>query len=149
MKILGKNKSAFFHYEVLETFNAGLVLEGFEVKSLKAGHFNFKGAYVSFEKNEPYLKFFHISPYKFSHLEDYNPQKPRKLLLNKKEVTYLLEKSKKKGLTLIPLEVFSKNNLVKLKIGLCRGKKLYDKRKILKERAIKKEADQLLKKRKI
>lgn len=146
MKILGKNKAVSLNYEVLETFTAGIVLEGSEVKSLKSGHFNFKGAYVTIDNNEVFLKSFHISPYRFAQNENYDPQKPRKLLLNKKEINYLLGKVKEKGITLIPLEVFVERNLVKVKIGLCRGRKLYDKRRILKERAIQRESEQILKK---
>lgn len=146
MKILGKNKEALLNYEVLETFIAGIVLEGSEVKSLKAGHFNFKGAYVSVEGGEIFLKSFHISPYRYARNENYDPEKQRKLLLTKKEINYLLGKVREKGITLIPLEVFSERNLIKVKIGLCRGRKLYDKRRILKEKAIQREAEQTLKK---
>ncbi len=133
-KILTKNKKAFFDYEILESFEAGIVLIGSEVKSVKAGHIQLKGSYVGLRGNEAWLVGTHISPYKPG--EKFEPTRPRKLLLNKKEVLYLYGKSKTAGITLIPTEVYLKKNLIKITVSVARGKKKYDKRETQKKREL-------------
>ena len=147
MKIITKNKRAFFDYEILEKFEAGIVLTGPEVKSVKAGHISLKGSYVTVHEGELLLLNCHISPYKFAQnqLKDYNPTASRKLLVHKKEINYLIGKLKTKGLTLLPLSVYLKRNKIKLEIGLGRGKKKFEKREKIKKREAEREIKRALK----
>ncbi len=143
MTILALNKRARYDYEVLETFSAGIVLSGQEVKSAKAGQVSLKGSYVVFRAHkkgvEAYLINTHISPYRYaSKLDDYQPEGARKLLLKKREISYLLGKKEEKGLTLVPLKLYTERSLVKLEFAVVRGKKRYDKRETEKRRDIKK-----------
>ncbi len=143
MKEIAVNKKAYHDYEILETFEAGIKLLGSEVKSCKAGQVNLKGAYIKVAvtptKHLAYIIGMHIAPYKFARQEGYDPLRTRELLLHKKEILKLAGKVKEKGLSIIPLKLYQKNGLIKLEIGLCKGKKLYDKREELKKKAIKKE----------
>ncbi|MFH0988332.1 MAG: SsrA-binding protein SmpB [Parcubacteria group bacterium] len=137
------NKQAGFDYEILEKYDAGLVLAGQEVKSVKNGQMNLKGAYVAF-KHDPSPELFlinaHISKYKCAGpLPDYDPTHSRKLLLKKDEIASLIGKLKQKGLTLIPLKVYTNRNLVKVEIGLGRGKKRFEKKDQKKEKDIERE----------
>jgi SsrA-binding protein len=134
MKIIAKNKKAHFDYEVLEKFEAGIKLLGCEVKSCKLGNINLKGSYVTFSGRKPFTKDISVSSYKFSPDPNFNPLRPRELLLHEKEIDKLLRYLETKGLSVIPLEMYLKNNLIKLLIGVCRGKKLYDKRESLKKK---------------
>lgn len=128
-----KNRKAYHDYEVLETFEAGIVLNGDEVKSIKAGRAQLKGSYVDIsDKLEAFIREAHISRYENSSRKEHDPTRKRKLLLNRKEIEKIALKLDQKGLTAIPLELYPKKGLIKLKIGLCRGKKLYDKRASLK-----------------
>lgn len=133
-KTLAKNKKAFFDYEILETLEAGIVLSGSEVKSVKAGHIQLKGSYVSVRGEEIWLVSAHISPYKPG--KAFEPERTRKLLLRKKEINYLAGKSRESGITLIPTEVYLKNNLIKVAVSVGRGKKKYDKREVKKKREL-------------
>jgi SsrA-binding protein len=146
MKIIAKNKRAYFDYFVVETLEAGLVLTGAEVKSVKAGHINLKGSFVSLLDGTPKIVNCHISSYKHAKTKqsNYDPTGPRKLLLNKKEVSSLIGLSKQKGLTLLPLSVYTKNGFVKVELGLCKGKKQHDKRDILKKKAVNREIAQAM-----
>jgi SsrA-binding protein len=119
---------------MLDTIEAGIVLSGSEVKSVKEGKIQLKGSYVSIQDNEAWLVNAHISPYKPG--VSFDPEQPRKLLLKKKEINYLIGKSKEKGLTLIPTEVYLKKNLVKVSVTVARGKKEFDKREIKKKREL-------------
>ena len=142
-KVIAKNKKAYFDYEVKETLEAGLVLTGPEVKSAKKGQMSLKGAFVSFHNNKAGLSSTHISRYKpAGKLLDYDPERWRELLLHKKQIAYLQGKFSQKGLTILPLSVYTSGRLVKAQIGVCRGKKLYDKRQDLKKKAIDKEIKQ-------
>lgn len=130
-----QNKKVRFDYEILETLEAGLVLSGQEVKSIRAKQIKLDGSYISLSHGEAFLKQAHISPYKFAGtLENYDPDQPRKLLLKKKELAYLAGKSEEKGLTIVPLSVYTKGSKIKIEIGIARGKKIHDKRRILKKR---------------
>lgn len=143
MTVLALNKRARYDYEVLETFSAGIVLSGQEVKSVKAGQVSLKGSYVIFRSSkkgpEPYLLNGYISPYRYaSKLEGYEAEAPRKLLLRKREISYLLGKKEEKGLTLVPLKLYTDRSLVKLEFAVARGKKRFDKRETEKKRSIQK-----------
>ncbi|MFA5050758.1 MAG: SsrA-binding protein SmpB [Patescibacteria group bacterium] len=135
--IIATNKKAYFNYEILETFEAGIILTGPEVKSAKYGKINLTGGYVSIN-NQGALELInvHISPYPpaFNVQQNYNPTHTRKLLIKKKEIRTLIGKMKVKGVTLIPLKVYTKGGLVKIECGLARGKKQWDKREAIKER---------------
>lgn len=135
MKIFSTNKQALRDYQILATYEAGLVLTGAEVKATKTGQMNLKGAYITINENqEPCLVGAQISLYKKAHLPYYNPQRTRKLLLHKKEIQSLTQKLKQKGLTLVPLKVYNKGGLVKLEFGLAKGKKKWDKRQATREK---------------
>lgn len=135
MPTLTTNKKVLFNYQVLEKFGAGIVLSGAEVKSVKAGQINLTGSYITTKDNEVWLVNAHISPYKMASTQrDYNPMHDRKLLLTKKEISSLIGKLSSKGLTILPLSVYTKGSLIKISIGVCRGKKQHDKREIIKKR---------------
>jgi len=135
MTALAENRKAYFDYEILEKFEAGLVLAGAEVKSIRAGRMSLTGSYVNFHNSEPYLIGASIAPYQPKNQPaEYDPSRTRKLLLNKKEIDYLLGKTKQKGLTLMPLKVYNKGRRIKIEIGLARGKKQYDKRAVISKR---------------
>lgn len=148
MKTLAINRQAKRNYEVLETFEAGLVLQGAEVKAARTGQINLKGAYVAInEKQELCLINAHISLYKKSSLPDYNPKRARKLLLHRKEINSLIGKLKQKGLTLVPLKVYTRGKRLKLEFGLAKGKKKWDKREAIKEKESRRRMERALKTR--
>lgn len=134
MPTLTTNKKAFHDYHILEKYEAGFVLTGPEVKSTKKGQINLKGSYVMARGNEIWLINCHISPYRMGNLKNYKPTRDRKLLLNKKEISSLIGKLQSKGLTVLPLSVYTKGSLVKVEVGVAKGKKEYDKREIIKKR---------------
>jgi len=132
---LAENKKALFNYEILEKTEAGLVLSGYEVKAVKNGQANLKGAYVTFHGKDALLTNAHISRYKQAgKMPEYDPERSRRLLLHKKEINYLRGKSQEKGLTVIPIRVYTKNRFIKVELAVCRGKKQFDKRESLKKR---------------
>lgn len=140
MAELAVNKRANFDYQILETFEAGLVLTGQEVRSAKNKRVNLKGAYVTLTGTEPYLLNMHIAKYdKAGDIPSYDAYRTRKLLLKKKEILYLVGKKQEQGLTLIPLKLYTKRNKVKLLFGLGKGKKKYDKREDIKQRDLKRD----------
>ncbi len=144
------NKKATFNYEILEKLEAGLKLSGTEVKSLKSGRLSFEGSYISFRENEAYWINATIPPYQPRNTPaGYNPGRPRKLLLTKKELKYLYGKSQEKGLTIVPLRVYNKRGQLKIEIGLVKPKKKWDKREVLKKRAHERDAQRELKERNI
>lgn len=137
MPTLATNKRARFDYDLLETYEAGVVLTGQEVKSIRQGNVSLKGAFVTIRDNEAWLTNAHIGLYeKAGPLPGYDPTHPRKLLLNKNELKTLLGKRKQSGLTLLPLSVYTKRNRLKIKVGLGRGKKKYEKREVIKKREV-------------
>lgn len=139
---LAENKKAFFDYEILEKLEAGLKLTGQEVKSAKAGQINLKGTFVTFHNGEAYVTNMHINKYKAAGpMPDYDPTHSRQLLIRKKQIAYLQAKSHEKGLTIMPLSVYTKGRLIKIEIAVARGKKLYDKRESIKNRELKRELD--------
>ena len=142
------NKKAKHDYQILEKFEAGIVLDGAEVKSVKTGHISLKNSYITIDKNqELWLIDCHIAHYKPASTgqKNYQPTKNRKLLLKKPEIAHLIGKSKQKGLTIIPISVYTKGSLIKLEIGVVKAKKKYDKREELKKRAVNKEIRQKMK----
>ena len=153
MKIFALNKRANYDYNILETFEAGLVLKGHEVKSIKNGHISLQGAYVIIRNNEAYLLNAAVSPYQQKNTpKDYDPTKTKKLLLHRKEIKYLIGKSKERGLTLVPIKVYTKEGKtsqgrgkLKLEFGIGRGKKKVDKRELIKKQEAKREIERKLK----
>ncbi len=138
------NRQALRDYYVDKGFEAGLQLKGNEVKSLRGGKANLKGSFAKIEKGELFLENMHISPYEYSR-EDYDPLRPRKLLLHGSEIRQIVAKLTQAGYTLVPLKVYFKRGYAKVELGLARGRKLYDKRKAIKEKQAKKEIDRALK----
>ena len=136
MKILSENKKAYFNYQILEKFEAGIVLIGQEVKSIRMGRINLKGSYVILDQNEElYLVGSNIPPYQPKNAPaDYNPERSRKLLLKKSEIKSLIGKTRQKGLTLIPLKVYTQKGRIKLEFAVVKGKKEKDKRESIKKR---------------
>src|SRR3989344_4515578 len=146
MASLVENKKARFNYEILETYEAGLELLGFEVKSLRKGQGSLEGAHVVVRGGEAYLVGVTIFPYQAGNTpKDYDPARTRRLLLTKKQIGELAEYENKKGLTIIPLSVYNKNSTLKLSVGVARGKKKYDKRETLKRRDTEREIRRTLK----
>ena len=149
-KIITKNKNGLFNYETIEIYQAGIVLSGPEVKAVKNGQISLKGSYVTIDpKEEAWLIKAHISPYKpaLNAQKTYDPDQKRKLLLKKKEISSLLGKNKQKGLTIIPINVYTKRGLIKVDIALARGKTKVDKRETIKNREAKREIQRTLKRR--
>lgn len=135
MPTYAENKKARFDYEILETYEAGLVLAGQEVKAIRTGHISLKGAFITFHGNDAMITNAHISKYKYAgRLLDYEPERSRKILLKKREINYLRGKAQEKGLTIIPISIYTKGRHIKVEIAVCRGKKKYDKREAIKER---------------
>jgi SsrA-binding protein len=131
---ISANRQAYHDYFVDETIEAGLVLTGTEVKSLRAGHVNLRGAYARVRQGEVWLEGMHIAIYEQGTYMNHDPLRPRKLLLHRRQIDRLVGKMQTKGLTLIPLRLYFSGNRAKVQLGLCRGKKLYDKREAIRER---------------
>jgi SsrA-binding protein len=153
MRTLAENKKAYYNYQILEKFEAGVSLIGQEVKSLKTRGVNLAGSYVVIKRPTEggYPEVFwigaKISPYQPKNVPpDYNPEKSRKLLLKKSEIKYLIGKSKQKGLTLIPLRLYTKNGKIKLEFGIAKGRRKFDKRELIKKREVEREIRRALKK---
>jgi len=145
------NRAAKFNYEILDKYQAGLVLQGHEVKAIKNGQMSLKGSYVTIRKT-PKLELFlvkaRVSPYKKAGpMPDYDPERPRKLLLQKSEISKLIGKIKEKGLTLVPLKVYNKQDLIKVEIGLAQAKKQYQKKEDKKRRDVEREIRRAMKTR--
>ncbi|MBT3418765.1 MAG: SsrA-binding protein SmpB [Candidatus Magasanikbacteria bacterium] len=146
MPTYAKNKKVFHDYEVLKTLEAGLMLSGQEVKSVRDGQINLKGSYVTFHKETPMLTNAHIAPYKFANLKgEYEPTRSRTLLFHKKEIAYLRGKIEEKGLTIVPLSVYTKGRHIKVEVAIVKGKKKYDKRQSIKTREQKRETARIMK----
>ena len=141
IKLVANNKKAYHDYFVDEKYETGLVLHGTEVKSLRMGQCSIKEAFVRIENEEVWIYGMHISPYEKGNIFNKDPLRPKKLLMHKSEIRKLLGKVKEKGYTLMPLQVYFSDSKAKVEIGLCRGKKLYDKRQDLAKRDQKREAE--------
>lgn len=140
-KIVAENRKARHDYYIEEQFEAGMVLVGTEVKSLRDGRVNLKDSYAKIKNGEVFVYQMHIGPYPFAYHGNHDPLRPRKLLLHKYEIKKLYGKVNEKGLSLIPLNVYFKNGKVKMTLGLAKGKRLYDKRETIKSRDAKRELD--------
>jgi SsrA-binding protein len=139
-KTIVTNKKAYYEFLILETFDAGVVLTGTEVKSIREGKINLTDAYCFIERSELFIRNLHISEYKLGNIYNHEPKRIRKLLLKRIEIKKLANKIKEKGLTIIPLKVyFSETGFAKIQIGLGKGKKLHDKRDSIKEKDLKRE----------
>lgn len=145
-KIIAKNPNAYHNYEILETIEAGIVLYGTEIKSIRAGKVNLKDSYATIEKNgEVYVYSMKISPYEHGNIFNKDSLRPKKLLLNKKEIHKLIGMITQKGYTLVPTKIYFKGNFVKLELGVGRGKKLYDKREDLKKKEAQRKMERYMK----
>jgi SsrA-binding protein len=140
-RLVTENRKARHDYEILETFEAGMVLTGSEVKSLRAGRANLKDSYARIDRGEAFLLNAHISPYAAASHFGHEPERNRKLLLHRSEIDKLTGRIQERGLTVIPLKIYFKNGRAKVLIGVGRGKKAYDKRESIKEREMRREAD--------
>ena len=148
MTTLAYNKRANFDYQISDKYEAGLVLTGQEVKSVRAGQASLQGAYVTLHQNDLYLINANVPAYKMAGpLPNYDPTRSRKLLLNKKEIHHLTVKLQQIGLTLIPLSLYTKHKKIKLELALAKGKKKFDKRRTIKEREEKRNVQRALKTR--
>lgn len=140
-RLIANNKKAYHDYFIDEKYEAGISLHGTEVKSLRLGQCSIKEAFVAVENGEVIIRQMHISPYEKGNIFNKDPLRPRKLLLHKYEINKIMGQSKMKGYTIVPLRVYFKDSLVKVEIGLARGKKLYDKRQDIARRDMKREAE--------
>jgi SsrA-binding protein len=149
IKLVCQNRKAFHDYEIVETVEAGLVLVGTEVKSLRDGRANLKDSYARIKRSEAFLYGLHISPYTHAYYDNHDPERVRKLLLHRQEIKRLLGKTQEKGFALIPLKIYFKEGKAKVEIALARGKKAYDKRESLKRKEETRELDRARKRYKI
>ena len=147
IKQIAANKKAYHEYFVLERFEAGIELIGTEVKSIRGGNINLKDSFCTVKDGELFVRGMHISPYEHGNRYNRDPVRPRKLLMHKREILKLNAKVMQDGLTLIPLSVYLSNSLVKVEIGLCKGKKLHDKRDVQAEKETKRNIERTLKER--
>lgn len=138
-KIIAQNRKAHFNYTVEDSIECGVVLEGTEVKSVKEGSISFNDSFALIENNEVWIQNFHISEYSYSSVFNHNPDRKKKLLLHKDQIKRLKRKVEEKGYTLIPLDFYLKDGCVKMTLGICKGKKQFDKRADIKERDINRE----------
>ncbi len=145
MKTIARNKKAYHDYEIIETYEAGIVLEGSEVKSVRAGRVNLKDSYAKVKNGELWVYNMHIAPYEKSSVFAPSPRRKRKLLMHKREIIRLKSKTEERGLTLVPLEVYiNDRGIVKVKLGLARGRKTYQKKQYLIERQKEREKEKEL-----
>lgn len=146
-KLIAQNRKARFNYSIEESIECGIVLEGTEVKSVKEGNMSFPDAFAEIINDEVWVKGLHISEYVYSSIFNHNPDRNKKLLLHKDEIKRLKRKVEEKGFTLIPLSFYLKNGRVKVDLGLCKGKKQFDKRADIKERDVHREMQREFRKR--
>ena len=146
IKIIAQNRKARFNYIIDDVFEAGLVLKGTEVKSLRQGRVNLKDAYARIKDGELYVYQMHISPYPFAFYDNHDPLRPRKLLMHKREIERLNAKVNEQGYTLVPLKIYFKKGKAKISLALARGKKKYDKRETIRRREEQREMDRARKK---
>lgn len=135
-RVVVTNRKAFHDYEILDRLEAGIALRGTEVKSLRNGGANLQDGYATIRKGEVWLINMHISPFDKGNINNHDPKRDRKLLLHKKEIRKLLAKTNEKGLTIVPLKLYFKKNIVKVELGIARGKRAYDKRQAIAKREI-------------
>ncbi|GIN70865.1 SsrA-binding protein [Bacillus sp. J14TS2] len=146
-KLIAQNKKARHDYSVEETYEAGMVLQGTEIKSIRAGRVNLKDSFARIQNGELYLHNVHISPYEQGNRYNHDPLRTRKLLLHRKEISKLIGESKEQGYSIIPLKIYIKNGYAKVLIGLAKGKKKYDKREDLKRKEAKRDIERAFRER--
>lgn len=146
-KVVAQNKKARHDYEIEETYEAGIVLTGTEIKSIRAGKVNLKDSYARIKDGEVFLLNMHISPYEQGNRFNHDPVRTRKMLLHKKEINKLIGLTKEKGYTLVPLKLYLKNGWAKVDLALAKGKKLYDKREAMKKRDAQREIERAFRER--
>lgn len=144
-RVIARNRKARHEYHLTEHTEAGIVLTGTEVKSVRAGKVQLKDGFVEFRNGEAYLCSVHVSPYSHGNRENHDPERPRKLLLRRREIDKLFGRTQAKGFTVVPLAMYVKGHLVKVEIALAQGKKLYDKRQTAREQEMDREARQAMK----
>ncbi|MFG6117467.1 SsrA-binding protein [Thalassobacillus cyri] len=144
---IAQNRKASHDYFIEETFEAGMVLQGTEIKSIRAKRVNLKDSFATIRKGEVFLHNMHISPYEQGNRYNHEPTRTRKLLLHRKEIDRLIGATQQEGYSLVPLKVYIKNGVAKVLLGLGKGKKKYDKRQVLKEKQMKRDIDRALKER--
>lgn len=144
-KVVGRNRKAYHEYHIEEKYEAGIALTGTEVKSIRDSRINLREGYVKAENGELFLHNVHISTYEQGNRNNHEPLRVRKLLMHKREINRLYGKTKEKGYTLIPLQVYIKQGLIKIEVGLAKGKKLYDKRAAMAEKSAKREMERAFK----
>ena len=147
IKIMAKNRSAYHDYFVEETYEAGIELFGTEVKSIRLGTLNLKDAWCGVKDGELFLRQMHISPYEKGNIFNKDPMRPRRLLMHKKQISQLYAKVRQDGYSLIPLSVYFRGARVKVEVGLCKGKKLYDKRETAAKKEAQRQIDRAMKER--
>ena len=143
--VIAQNKKANHNYNILETYEAGIVLTGTEIKSIRNRRINLKDGFARVRNGEVWLSNVHISPYEQGNLNNHNPLRPRKLLLHKKQIIKLNELQKQAGVTLVPLKIYLKNGFAKVLLGVGKGKKQYDKREDIKKRDVNRQIDRTIK----
>lgn len=143
-EIIATNRSVFRDYHLEETYEAGIVLKGSEIKSIRAGRVNLKGSYAQVRGSELWLIDTHIAPYEQAARQGHEPKRPRKLLLHRRQVDRLQGKVRERGYTIVPLRLYLRNGLAKVEIALVRGKKLYDKRRAIREREARRKIERAL-----
>jgi SsrA-binding protein len=146
-KQIAQNKKAYHDYFIEETYEAGIVLQGTEIKSIRAGRVNLKDSFARVQKGEVFLHNMHISPYEQGNRFNHDPLRTRKLLLHRKEINKLIGETKEQGYALVPLKLYLKNGYAKILLGLARGKKKYDKREELKKKEAKREIERAFRER--
>ena len=146
-KLISTNKKAYHDYHIFETYTAGIVLTGTEIKSVRAGRVNLKDGFAKIENNEVWLYNSHISPYDMGNRYNHDPERKRKLLLTKQEISKLLGKIKQTGYTLIPTKLYISGGWAKVELGLAQGKKLYDKRESMAAKSAKRDIERAMKDR--
>lgn len=146
-QVIARNKKAYHDYFVLETYEAGIELYGTEIKSIRKGRVNLKDSFCSVDNGEMFTIGMHISPYEQGNIFNRDPMRKKKLLLHKKEIMKLFGQSQQQGLSIVPLQLYIKDGRAKLEIGLCKGKKLHDKREVAAKRDAERTIDRALKER--
>ncbi len=147
IRVIARNKKARHDYHIEETFEAGIILKGTEIKSIRAGKVNLKDSFALVEDGEVFLYNMHISPYSHGNRENHEPERKRKLLLNKREIRKLIGRTTMKGYTLVPLSIYIKRTLAKIELALARGKKVWDKRSDIAQKTAEREIERAFKDR--
>ncbi|NLJ84227.1 MAG: SsrA-binding protein SmpB [Halanaerobiaceae bacterium] len=147
IRVIARNKKARHDYHIEETFEAGIILKGTEIKSIREGKVNLKDSFAMVEDGEVFLYNMHISPYSHGNRENHDPERKRKLLLHRREIRKLIGRTTMKGYTLVPLSIYIKRNLAKIELALARGKKIWDKREDIAKKTAEREIERVFKER--